>query len=29
MTFGVLFSAAFLILMAWLRKETKDLDMSI
>ncbi|MDD9150806.1 MFS transporter [Sporolactobacillus sp. CQH2019] len=29
MTFGVLSSAAFLILMAWLWKETKDLDMSI
>ncbi|GGL58491.1 MFS transporter [Sporolactobacillus putidus] len=29
MTFGVLSSAAFLILMAWLWKETKDMDMSI
>lgn len=29
MTFGVLSSAAFLILMAWLWKETRDMDMSI
>lgn len=29
MTFGVLSSAAFLILMAWLWKETRDMDMSV